>query len=61
VDILSRKVNWTVKVKRDNKNQVMLKKEWLKIKAIEKKQFLIKKVEEEKIKKSETKDNKIVK
>ena len=38
----------------------MLKKEWLKIKAIEKKQFLIKKAEKQKIKKLETKDNKIV-
>jgi len=64
VNILSRKVNWTVKVKRDNENQVMLKKEWLKIKAIEKEQLLIKKAEKEiieKIKKSEAKDNKIIK
>ena len=60
MDILSRKVNQTVKVKRDNKNQVMLKKKWLKIKVIEKKQFLIKKAEEQKIKKLEIKDNKIV-
>ena len=42
----------------------MLKKEWLKIKAIEKEQLLIKKAEKEiieKIKKSEAKDNKIIK
>ena len=49
-----------MKVKKDNKNQVMLKKKWLKIKVIEKKQFLIKKAEEQKIKKLEIKDNKIV-
>ena len=60
MDILSKKVNQTVKVKKDNKNQVMLKKKWLKIKVIEKKQFLIKKAEEQKIKKLEIKDNKIV-
>ena len=42
----------------------MLKKEWLEIKAMEKIQLLIERVEEEiieKIKKSEAKNNKIVK
>ena len=63
-DSLSRRANWAEEVERDNKNQVMLKKKWLKIRAIEKGQLLIEKAEEniiEKIKKSETKDNEVVK
>jgi len=36
VDSLSRRVDWVEEVERDNKNQVVLKKEWLEIKAIEK-------------------------
>ena len=50
-------------MERDNKNQVMLKKEWLEIRAVEKRQLLIEGVEEEiteKIKRSEAKDNKVV-
>jgi len=50
-------------VERDNENQVILKKEWLEIRAIEKGQLLIEEAEEEiveKIKKSEVKDNKLV-
>jgi len=50
-------------VERDNENQVILKKEWLEIRAIEKGQLLIEEAEEEiveKIKKSEVKDNKVV-
>jgi len=35
VDSLSRRVDWTEGVKRDNKNQVMLKKEWLEVRAME--------------------------
>ena len=36
-DSLSRRADWAEGVKRDNENQVMLKKEWLEIRAIEKK------------------------
>ena len=51
-------------MERDNKNQVMLKEEWLEIRVMEKEQLLIEKVEEEiieKIKKSEAKNDKVVK
>ena len=64
VDNLSKKTDQTKEVERDNENQIMLKKEWLEIKAMEKIQLLIERVEEEiieKIKKSEAKNNKIVK
>ena len=36
VDSLSRGVDWAEEVERDNKNQVMLKEEWLEIRAMEK-------------------------
>ena len=63
-DSLSRRVDWAEGVKRDNENQVMLKKEWLKMRAIEKRQLLIEEAEEEiieKIKKSEAKNNEVIK
>ena len=63
-DSLSRKVDWAEEVKRGNENQVMLKKEWLEIKAIERGQVLIERAEEEiveKIKKLEVRDNKVIK
>ena len=50
-------------IENDNGNQAMLKKEWLKIRVIERRQLLIKGAEKiiEKIKKLETKNNKVVK
>jgi len=35
-DNLRRKKDWTDRVKKDNENQVMFKKEWLEIRVIEK-------------------------
>ena len=37
VDSLSRRTNWTEEVERDIKNQVILKKKWLEIRAMKKK------------------------
>jgi len=34
-DSLSRRVDWAKGVERDNKNQVILKKEWLEVRVIE--------------------------
>ena len=59
---LSRRVDWAERVERDNENQVMLKREWLEIRVVEKEQLLIEEAEEEiieKIKKSEAKNNKV--
>ena len=64
VDSLSRKLDWAKGIEEDNKNQVMLKKEWLEIKVMKKRQLLIERAEKEiieKIKKLETKDNEVVK
>ena len=63
-DILSKRADWAKEVERDNKNQIMLKKEWLEIKAMEKEQLLIEETKKEiieKIKKSKPKDDKVVK
>ena len=59
-----RQTDCAEEIERDNKNQVMLKKEQLKIRVIEKRQLLIEEVEKEvieKIKKLEANDNEIVK
>ena len=61
---MSRRADWVEGVERDNKNQIILKKECLEIRVIEKGQLLIEGAEEkiiEKIKKSEVKDNEVVK
>jgi len=61
VNSLSRRVNWTKEVERDNKNQVMLKKEWLEVRGMEQ---LVEGLEEEivkKIKKARDKNEKVIK
>jgi len=61
VDSLSRRVDWAKGVERDNENQVMLKEEWLEVRAIEQ---LIEEPEEEivkKIKKTKDKDEEVLK
>jgi len=60
-DSLSRRVDWTEGVERDNENQVMLKKEWLEVRAMEQ---LVEGPEEEivkKIKKARDKDEEVIK
>ena len=60
-DSLSRRVDWTEGVERDNKNQVMLKKEWLEVRAMEQ---LVEGLEKEivkKIKEMRDKDEKVIK
>jgi len=47
VDSLSRRTDSVEREKRNNKNQVMLKKEWLEIRVMEKRQLLIKRAKEE--------------
>ena len=61
VDSLSRRVDWAEGVEQDNKNQVMLKEEWLEVRAIEQ---LIEGPEEKivkKIKKARNKDKEVIK
>ena len=58
---LSRRVDWAKEVKRDNENQVMLKEEWLEVKAIEQ---LVEGLEKEivkRIKEARDKDEEVIK
>ena len=60
-DSLSRRVDWAEGVERDNENQVMLKEEWLEVRAIEQ---LIEGPEEKivkKIKEARDKDEEVIK
>ena len=64
VNNLSRSTDQTEGVKKDNENQVMLKKEWLEIRVMEKGQLLVERVKKEiieKINKSKAKNDEIVK
>ena len=61
VDSLSRRVDWAEGIEKDNKNQVMLKEKWLKVRAMEQ---LVEGPEEEivkKIKEARDKDEKVIK
>ena len=60
-DSLSRRVNWTEGVEKDNENQVIVKEEWLEVRAIEQ---LIEGLEEvivKKIKEVRNKDKEVIK
>ena len=60
-DSLSRRVDWTEGVERDNENQVMLKKEWLEVRMMEQ---LVEGPEKEivkKIKKARYKNKEVIK
>jgi len=60
-DSLSRRVDWAEEVEKDNKNQTMVKKEWLKVRTMEQ---LIEGLEEEivkKIKEARDKDEEVIK
>ena len=60
-DSLSRRVDWVERIERDNENQVMLKKEWLEVRAMEQ---LVEGPEEEivkKIKEVRDKDEEVIK
>ena len=61
---MSRRADWAEGVERDNENQVMLKREWLEIRVMDRKQWLIEGVEEdiiEKIKKLEARNDEVIK
>jgi len=60
-DSLSRRVDWAEGVERDNENQVMLKREWIEVRAMEQ---LVEGPEEEimkKIKEARDKDEEVIK
>jgi len=61
-DSLSRHLDWQKGVEKDNKDRVLLKKEWLEVRVTQITEVVIEGVELlEKIRNSEAKDNKVVK
>jgi len=61
-DSLSRRPDWQVGIERDNKDRVLIKKEWMEVRAMQVEEVIIEGVDIiEKIKKSEAKDDKVIK
>ena len=59
---LSRYLDWQIRVERDNKDRVLVKREWLKVRATQVAEIVIEGVDLlEKIKKSDAKDDKVIK
>ena len=62
VDSLSRRLDWKVGVERDNKDEMLVKSEQLKVRKIEKVKVIVEGVDLlEKVRKSKVKDNEVVK
>jgi len=60
-DSLSRRPDWQKGVERDNEDRTMIKKEWLKVRAMQVAEVIIDGVDLlEKIRKSEAKDDKVI-
>ena len=61
-DSLSRRLDWKVKVKRDNKDKTLVKSEWLEVRKIEKVKIIVEEVNLlEKVKQLKIKDNEVIK
>jgi len=61
-DSLSRQPDWQKEVEKDNKNRMLLKKEWLEVRAMQVAEVIVEEVDLlEKIRKSEAKDNEVIK
>ena len=59
---LSRRLDWQKGIERDNEDRTMIKKEWLKVRAMQVAEVIIDKVDLlERIRKSEAKDDEVVK
>ena len=61
-DSLSRRLDWKVGMEKDNKNEILVKPEQLKVKRTKKIEIIVEKVDLlEKVRQSKVKDNKIIK
>jgi len=61
-DSLSRRPDWEVGVERDNKNQMLIKPEWLEARRMETVEIIVEEVDLlKKVKQSKVKDNEVVK
>ena len=62
VDSLSRRSNWEIGVKKDNKNKTLVKLKWLEVRKTEAVEIIVDRVDLlKKVQKSKVKDNKVVK
>ena len=62
VDRLSRRLDWEVRVEKNNKEQMLVKKEWLEVKRIRVVEVIIEGMDLlDKVRKCEARDNKVVK
>ena len=62
INSLNRRLDWEVGVERDNKNEILVKPEQLKVKRTKKIEIIVEEVDLlEKVRQSKVKDNKIVK
>jgi len=61
-DSLSRRPNWEIRVKKDNKDKTLVKLEWLKVRKAEIVEIIVNRVDLlEEVKKSKVKDDEVVK
>ena len=61
-DSLSRKLDWEIEVKRDNKDKMLVKPEQLEVRKTEKVEVIVEEVDLlEKVKQSKIKDDEIIK
>ena len=61
-DSLSRRLDWKVKVERDNEDETLVKPEWLKVRRTERVEVIVEGVDLlEKVRKSKVKDNEVIK
>ena len=61
-DSLSRRLDWEVGVEKDNKNETLVKPEWLKVKRMKRVEVIVEGVDLlEKVRKSKVKDDEVVK
>ena len=59
---LSRRLDWEIGVERDNKDETLVKPEWLKVRKMEKVEVIVEEVDLlEKVRQSKVKNNEVVK
>jgi len=59
---LSRRLDWEARIERDNKDEMLVKPEWLKVRKMERVEVIVEEVDLlEKVRQSKVKDNEVIK
>ena len=59
---LSRRLDWEARIERDNKDEMLVKLEWLKVRKMERVEVIVEEVDLlEKVRQSKVKDNEVIK